>query len=309
MGEGSTGQTELSRDKIANLKISLPPLPEQRAIAHVLGALDNKIELNRKMNETLEGIAQTLFQSWFVDFDPVKAKAEGRKPAGMSEEIAALFPDGFEDSALGKIPMGWKVLLFNDLIDLIGGGTPKTSASEYWNGNIPWFSVADAPNASDVFVIDTEKHITQFGVDKSSTSILPIGTTIISARGTVGKCAMVGQPMAMNQSCYGVRGKNGISDTFVYYATCQNATGLQRSGHGSVFNTITRDTFKTIQVPFGKVEITQKLEECVRPFFDMILANCFQQKCLSEVRDSLLPKLISGEIRIKDAEKLVSEII
>ena len=101
------------------------------------------------------------------------------------------------------------------MIKLIGGGTPKTNIEEYWNGDIPWFSVVDAPNDSDVFVLDTEKHVTQLGVDKSSTKILRTGTTIISARGTVGKCALVGEPMAMNQSCYGINGNEGISDIFL----------------------------------------------------------------------------------------------
>lgn len=146
-------------------------------------------------------------------------------------------------------------MTLDDLVDLIGGGTPKTSKDEYWNGVIPWFSVVDAPNKSDVFVIDTGKHVTELGVEKSSTKILPIGTTIISARGTVGKCAMVGEPMAMNQSCYGVRGKKDISDSFVYYAIREKVTDLQRGGHGSVFNTITRDTFKTIKIALGEPEL------------------------------------------------------
>ncbi|MBI5526703.1 MAG: restriction endonuclease subunit S, partial [Deltaproteobacteria bacterium] len=134
---GITG-SDLSR-----LEIPVPPLSEQRAISHILGTLDDKIELNRRMSETLEAMARALFKSWFVDFDPVRAKAEGRD-TGLPKHIADLFPDSFADSELGEIPKGWEVWPFADTVEIIGGGTPKTSEPEYWNGDIPWFSVVDA---------------------------------------------------------------------------------------------------------------------------------------------------------------------
>lgn len=323
-----TSNPSLSRDTFASLLLPIPPRIRQRPIAYILSTLDEKIELNRRMNETLEGMAQALFKSWFVDFDPVidnalaagnpipeelQARAALRESLGDArkplEEVRSLFPSEFEyTEELGWIPKGWSVQSLDDLIELIGGGTPKTSVAEYWNGNIPWFSVVDAPNTY-VFVIDTEKHITRLGVDKSSTKILPVGTTIVSARGTVGKCAMVGEPMAMNQSCYGIIGKIGISDIFVYYAIREKVADLQRSGHGSVFNTITRDTFKTIRIAFGKAELTKKLEEYIDPLFERILANRFHDKNLSILRDILLPKLLSGEIRVSEAEKQVEAAI
>ena len=109
------------------LRVALPPLAEQKAIAAVLGALDDKIELNRRMNATLEAMARALFQSWFVDFDPVRAKLDGRQPAGLDPATAALFPNEFEDSTLGPIPKGWTVAAICDKIQLLSGGTPKTS--------------------------------------------------------------------------------------------------------------------------------------------------------------------------------------
>ena len=324
--------TTVSNIRIPNIqafKVPTPSLPEQKAIAHMLGALDDRIELNRRMNETLEAMAHALFKSWFVDFDPVidNGLASGKEiPAEFSDraaaraalgdqrqplptEIRTLFPDEFTDSSeLGWIPKGWEVKTFDQFVELIGGGTPKTSVEEYWGGDIPWFSVVDAPSPANVFVIDTEKHVTQLGVDNSSTKILPIGATIISARGTVGKCAIVGKPMAMNQSCYGVRGKKGIADFFVYYSIREQVEHLQRGGHGSVFNTITRGTFKIIKMAIGKTEITQRFEVCIRPFFDKILANNIQNVDLTKLRDTLLPKLLSGEIRIPEAEKMVEEL-
>jgi restriction endonuclease S subunit len=302
---GST-QPKLPLYGIKNIEVRFPPLPEQRATAHILGSLDDKIELNRRMNQTLEATARAIFKSWFVDFDPVRAKAEGR-PTGLPDDIAALFPDSFEDSELGEIPTGWRVLPLSEVVNIIGGGTPKTKVKEYWGGDIPWFSVVDAPTETDVFVIDTEKHITELGVEKSSTKVLRKGTTIISARGTVGKCALVGRPMAMNQSCYGIQGKNGESDYFVYFTIRRQVSDLQRSGHGSVFNTITRDTFKTIRIACPPTNITTSYEEIVHPLMELVLANLHENATLTSLRDTLLPKLISGELRVPDAEKFIEE--
>jgi len=211
LGLAAAGATRnaLTKGMIEDFKVPCPPIDEQKASADVLSALDDRITLLRETNATLEAIAQALFKSWFVDFDPVRAKQEGRAPEGMDEATAALFPDSFEESELGLVPKGSRVCSFTETLDVIGGGTPKTSVDEFWNGNIPWFSVVDAPATSDVFVVDTEKHITDAGLNGSSTKLLPAGTTIISARGTVGRLALTGRNMAMNQSCYGLRGKAG----------------------------------------------------------------------------------------------------
>ncbi|MEO1393080.1 MAG: restriction endonuclease subunit S [Cyanobacteria bacterium J06634_5] len=316
--------------ELPSFPVRIPSFSEQEAIAHILGSLDDKIELNRQMNETLEGMAQALFKSWFVDFDPVidnaiaagneipdalKARAAMRRGMGsnyksLAEELTKPFPSRFEYSdELEWYPATWNARPLDTLLHIIGGGTPKTSIPEYWNGDIPWFSVVDAPSPSNLFVIDTEKHVTEKGVEKSSTKILRAGTTIISARGTVGKCALVAKPMAMNQSCFGLQGQEEISDSFVYYTVLLSVSGLQRRAHGSVFNTISRDTFKTIDIPFCGVNLTLKFEEIVRPYFEKILENSIQSKTLAKLRDTLLPQLLSGTLRIPDAEKLVSEAL
>ena len=300
-------QDNINLATLDRLRFPLPPLYEQHAIAHILGSLDDKIELNRRTNETLEAMARAIFKSWFVDFDPVRAKVEGRD-TGLPSEIADLFPDSFEDSELGEIPRGWEVLPLSEVLNIIGGGTPKTKVKEYWGGDIPWFSVVDAPLDTDVFVIDTEKYITQQGVDHSSTKVLRRGTTIISARGTVGKCALVGYPMAMNQSCYGIQGERWLGDYFVYFTIRRQVTDLQRSGHGSVFNTITRDTFKTIRIVVPPTILTNSYEKILQPFMESILEKLHENTTLISLRDTLLPKLISGELRVPDAEKFVEEV-
>ncbi|MCX6544605.1 MAG: restriction endonuclease subunit S [Acidobacteria bacterium] len=304
MDVGSANPT-LNRNHLHPIEIRWPPLPEQHAIAHILGTLDDKIELNRRMNETLEAMARALFKSWFVDFDPVRAKAEGRDP-GLPKPLADLFPDSLEQSELGQIPKGWEVKPFADMVEIIGGGTPKTSAPEYWKGEIPWFSVADAPKRADVWVVDTEKTITREGVENSSTRILPVGATIISARGTVGRIALVGVPMAMNQSCYGLQGKRDRRGFCTYFATSDLVASLQQHAHGSVFDTITRDTLAGVSVAVPSAELVEAFDTRVGPSMERIRAGLFESRTLAAVRDTLLPKLISGELPVKDAERFVT---
>lgn len=294
---GSTFK-ELSGRALKEIPILIPPEQEQRAIAHILGTLDNKIELNRRMNETLEAIARAIFKSWFIDFDPVRAKAEGKKPFGMDEETAALFPSEFEDSEMGEIPKGWKIGPFTDTINILSGGTPKTSIAEYWGGNIPWYSVVDAPREGDVFTITTEKTITQAGVDNSATKVLPELTTIISARGTVGKLALTGTLMAMNQSCYGLVPVGEFGHYFTYFNTKQLVEMLRQNCHGSVFDTITRQTFSSIEVVVPPEPIIKKYEQIASPLLDLIRNNLYTSSTLAGIRDVLLPKLLSGEIRV-----------
>jgi len=298
-----SAQPFISQGDARAVEVAYPPLSEQRAIAHVLGTLDDKIELNRRTNETLEAMARALFKSWFIDFDPVRAKAEGRDP-GLPTDIAALFPDSFQDSDLGEIPKGWKVEPFSDTVDIVGGGTPKTTVPEYWDGDIPWFSVVDAPSVTDGWVIDTEKKITHEGVEKSSTRILPVGTTIISARGTVGRLALVGVPMAMNQSCYGLQGKAEHSSSFTYYSTRRLVTVLQQHAHGSVFDTITRDTLAGVSILVPPANVVQVFDSRVSPIFKRLRAALFESGTLAALRDALLPKLMSGELRVATDQQL-----
>jgi len=299
----------ITQDTFKIIETRLPPLPEQLAIAHILGTLDDKIELNRKMNETLEAIAKAIFKSWFVDFDPVRAKMEGQEPAGMDAETAALFPDGFEESELGEIPRGWKVDAVDKIINILSGGTPKTSISEYWDGDIPWFTPKDSPPSAQVFVIDTERHITELGVEKSATQVLPAGTTIITARGTVGKLALTGVPMAMNQTCYGIKGREGYSDYYIYYCLNNLLNELKQKTHGTVFETITTDTFKTIISIIPPAKLTVIYHNQIQDFINEIKINLFESRTLAQIRDALLPKLLSGEIRVGEAEKVVESAV
>lgn len=310
----SAGATRnaLTKAMIESLDIKVPPIQEQRAIAHILGTLDDKIELNRKQNETLEAMARALFKAWFVDFEPVRAKMEGRWQRGQSlpglpARLYDIFPDRLIESELGEIPEGWKVSSFSDAVDIIGGGTPKTSVSEYWDGEIPWFSVVDTPRPSDVFVVQTEKSITQAGLNGSSVRLIPKGTTIISARGTVGNLAIAGRDMVFNQSCYALRGKDGFRSYFIFLSARHMVEQLKAMSHGSVFSTITRQTFEAVRCVLPSKNISQQFEKNSAGLFAPILCHVNESRILAQLRDTLLPKLISGELRVPDVEQIVGE--
>lgn len=305
-------QQNLSGAVIKSLRLPFPPIQEQRAIAKILGALDEKIELNRRSSETLEAMARALFKAWFVDFEPVRAKMEGRWERGQSlpglpAHLYDLFPERLAESELGEIPEGWEMQPLSKLLTIIGGGTPKTSIEDYWGGEIPWFSVVDTPPASNVFVVATEKNITAQGLAGSSARLIPKGTTIISARGTVGNLAIAGCDMTFNQSCYGLRGTGGGGDYFVYLTSQQMVDQLKSMAHGSVFSTITRQTFEAIQRPVPPPGVLTAFEGLVRGWFDAILSSVVESRTLAQLRDTLLPKLISGELRVQDAERVFEE--
>ena len=295
-----SAQPSLNRNYIHPIPIDVPPVSEQHAIAHILGTLDDKIELNRRMNETLEAMACDLFKSWFVDFDPVRAKMAGRD-SGLPKPLADLFPDQLLCSDKRGIPAGWALSVLDDTIEIYSGGTPRTSVRSYWDGDIPWFTVKDAPTSSDIFVLETEKTVTQAGIENSATTILPEGTTIITARGTVGRLACTGVPMAMNQSCYGIRGKDGCPDFFTYWSIRTTLDELKKQTHGTIFDTITRQTFKHVTTTLVPIEIAQAFETTVGTVMGLMLKNLKESRTLVALRDTLLPKLISGEIRIREA--------
>ncbi len=281
---GTTQQNLLLGDLRAfELEIT-DDLATQNHIAAILSSLDDKIELNRQTNATLEAIAQAIFKEWFVDFNFPGATGE------------------MQDSELGPIPKGWKVENLSNTVEIIGGGTPKTSVEDYWNGDIPWFSVVDVPHDSDVFVINTEKKVTQTGIDNSSTNILPEGTTIISARGTVGKIALSGVPMAMNQSCYGLNGKQDDIGIYTFYLTRSISLQLQKGANGSVFDTITRSTFEQMAVVHPPKEVIERFNIAINAVMMRIKENLYESSTLIQIRDNLLPKLMSGKICIKEVE-------
>ena len=168
---------------------------------------------------------------------------------------------------------------------------------QYWDGGIPWYTAKDAPSLSDIFVLTTERSISQAGVENSSTKVLPIGTTVITARGTVGRLACLGIPMAMNQTCYGLRGASGYPDFFTYWNVRNTVNDLRARTHGTIFDTITRETFKIAEAVLAPVSVAKAFESVLGPLMNRILENLNESRSLTTQRDVLLPRLVSGEFQ------------
>lgn len=299
----TTVQATFNLKDLANLPVPLPPDDVRLPMTALLGALDDKIELNRRMNETLEAMARAIFKDWFVDFGPTRAKAEGRVPY-LAPEIWSLFPARLDGD--GK-PEEWERGKLLDHAKLISGGTPKTDIAEYWNGPISWASAKDVSQCSDLFLVDTERTITQRGLDESATRIVPATSTVVVARGaTTGRYCILGRDMAMNQTCYALHSIEK-RPFWLNAAFSSLVETLVHAAHGSVFDTITTSTIEGARLILSDERLRDSFETLVRPMFEQILSNVEESQILAALRDLLLPKLMSGEIRVKDAEKAVGE--
>lgn len=247
-------------------------------VVNILSSLDRKIELNNKINADLEEMAQAIFKNWFVDFEP--------------------FKDGkFVDSELGMIPEGWKVGRLTDVIKLMPGGTPKTSEPLYWdNGTIPFFSPKDV---NGVYCFATEKHITETGLNKCSSNLYPKDTIFITCRGTVGKVCLAACDMAMNQSNYAIKAIDGYSQYYVFFLVKSVVERLIKKSNGAVFSAITSKDFdEEILIPSQKA--VEDFTNVIDGFFRRIFTICTENSRLSLLRDTLLPRLMSGELEVPE---------
>jgi type I restriction enzyme S subunit len=289
------------------MRLHLPSVHEQRAIAHILGTLDDKIELNRRMNETLEAIAQALFKSWFVDFDPVRAKAEGRDP-GLPKEIADLFPDRFDESELGEIPAAWEIRTIGTLAEVLGGSTPRTIETEYWdNGAHYWATPKDLSTLTVPALLTTERRITDAGLAQISSGLLPAGTVLLSSRAPIGYLAIAEVPVAINQGFIAMKPRKGMSNLFLLQWARVAHEDILSHANGSTFLEISKANFRPIPVVAPPVEVLGAFDRVARPLYERIVANERESRTLAATRDTLLPKLICGELRIPRGERLSAE--
>lgn len=249
---------------INEIDISLPEKDEQNEIAEVLSSLDDKIDLLHRQNQTLEQMAETLFRQWFVE----------------------------------EADEGWEETTLFDAIELVGGGTPKTSIEEYWNGNIKWLSGGDIASNHKSIITSSEKTITEEGLNNSSAKLLPKFSTVISARGTVGKYCIISEPMAYSQSNYGIKPKYQDCYFFTYLLINHSVEELNSAAYGSVFDTITTNTFKGLEITLPSEKEIKAFEAKVENYFFKILNNQTHIRTLTALRDALLPKLMSGEVRV-----------
>lgn len=262
-----------SPDRISAYEYKFPNLATQKKIAEILGAYDAKIENNSTIIKKLELMAQTLFNEWFVNF----------KFPGV-DKVKFIY------SETGEIPEGWKVGKFTEYISVLGGGTPPTGVQEYWNGEIPFFTPKDAD--AGFYCLSTEKNITNLGLSNCSSQLYPTNTVFITARGTVGKLALSGVPMAMNQSCYALQGKRGMQSFFVMLLTQNLIKELQQVAIGGVFDTITTSTFENTEILIPEDHLIEKFHTVISPLFQKILSLNLENQALIRSRDQLLIKLV-----------------
>jgi len=296
----------LNQSIVGGIEVSIPPYPQQIAIAHILGTLDDKIELNRKTNETLEGIAKALFKSWFVDFDPVRAKAEGR-PTGLPDEISELFPDSFEESELGDIPSGWSVAEIGDLLDLERDSvTPSDSGEEIFDHySIPAFDEGLMPSLEAGQSIKSNKYLVTDGVFMVS-KLNPrfpriwVPSKYTSRRRICSTEFLVCRP------------KVKIDTPFALHVTKSRSVVQQMSdlasGTSNSHQRVRPADF--VGLPFVKPSsaLVELFSEMVGPMLEKHLLTRDENQALSKSRDTLLPRLISGELRVPDAEKMLEAV-
>ncbi len=294
-----TSQPFITLDALMSAPVDIPDRNTQVAIAGILGALDDKIELNRRMNSTLEAMARALFQSWFVDFDPVHAKAEGRQPVGMDAETAALFPDSFEDSALGPIPKGWQPATVKDIGDVVTGKTPSTVDPRNFGDDVSFITIPDMHNK--IFATVTARKLSKFGAQAQPSKSLPVGTLCVSCIATPGLVVITTEIAQTNQQINAVV-PNDRDDTFFWFWVLKNL-GADIASHGSggsVLSNLSKGGFESLQIMKPPKHMINKYSKTVEPIFEKIRTVALESERISVVRDTLLPKLLSGELRVGD---------
>ncbi|MDP8567829.1 restriction endonuclease subunit S [Methylophilus aquaticus] len=263
MSIGST-QAALTIQGLKNLDFHAPPVEEQKAIASVLSSLDDKIDLLHRQNNTLERMAETLFRQWFVE-------------------------EAQED---------WEEGTLDDLISVKGGTTPSTKEPSFWNGNINWTSPRDLSNQQSVFMFDTERKITEKGLAKIGSGLLPVGTLLMSSRAPIGYLAISDIPVAINQGYIAIVCDKLVSNYFMYLWCKVNMEQIKNAGNGSTFEEISKSNFRELSTLKPSKEAITKFDETVAQIFAKIKTNQQQIQTLEKLRDNLLPKLMSGEVRV-----------
>ena len=271
----------IKQSELRQVRVPIFPLLVQRRIAGILSAYDDLIENNQRRIQILETMARALYREWFVEF---------RFPGHDKIPRVA--------SPLGDIPQGWEIVAFTEIVDVLGGGTPKTAVAEYWNGEIPFFTPRDAPAC--FYVQDTDKHITRLGLSKCASELYAPDTVFITARGTVGKVALPSVSMAMNQSCYALRGKAGIPQRFLFLLTLQQVDYLQTNTGGATFGTIVVDTFRQMKGVKPAHEVIASFARQIDAIFEHVDTIQRQMQNLRRTRDLLLPRLLSGQVALAE---------
>lgn len=300
---GRSAQAGFNRGDLAAIQVPLPGRAEQRRIAIFLDIFERRIALLRQTNASLESIAQALFKSWFIDFDPVRAKAEGREPEGMDAATAVLFPAEFEESELGPVPKGWTVQPIGDLVEAVGGSTPDTKNEAFWEPAVHhWTSPKDLSGATAPVLLDTERKVSDAGLAKISSGLLPVGTLLMSSRAPIGYLSLSQVPVAINQGYIAMPRGGRLPPEYMYFWCQLNMEVIKGRANGSTFMEISKKAFRPIPALLPSPEVVNRFHEFATTVFSRVTANERQARALADLRDTLLPRLISGKLRLQEVQ-------
>lgn len=296
-----TAVPHISGKQILDFQFRLPPYAEQKAIAAVLGSLDDKIEQNRKTAAALERLARAIFKAWFVDFEPVKAKAAGAKSfPTMPQDVFDSLPTSFTDSELGPIPEGWEVKEIGDVVSVKGGGTPRTTEPEYWDGGTHcWATPKDMSRLAHPVLLDTERRISDAGLACISSGLLPVGTVLLSSRAPVGYLALAAVPTAINQGFIAMVCDGPLPPAYVLNWSEHSLDVIKARASGTTFPEISKRNFRPIPVAVPSEIVVASYAEIVDPLVGSITASVRETERLAAMRDYLLPLLLSGRVRVQ----------
>lgn len=301
-----TTNLSLSRDDFFSFK--LPPFNEDRSnLVQTLEKIEAKIDLNQKMSATLEAMAHTLYRSWFVAFDPVHARSQSLQPDHMDTNTAALFPDRFGEDGF---PVGWEVTSIGEVAQIVGGGTPKSSEPAYWEGGLHlWATPKDLSKLGQPVLFDTARKVTDAGLAKISSRLSPAGTLLLSSRAPIGYLAIAARPVTVNQGFIAIRETEKISRLEAYFWCVENMDLIHANANGSTFQEISKKNFRPIQYALPPKPIRDAFNEQAGAFFERLSLLCQENHTLATLRDTLLSRLMSGELRIGDAHEQVEEML
>ena len=284
-----SAQPSLNRNYIYSIPLRIPNENEQRAIAATLSALDDKIELNNRINKTLEEMAQAIFKQWFVDFQFPDENGQPYKSGGGE----------MEGSELGLIPKGWKVGVISDLGQVVGGSTPSKANNDYYtDGGIPWITPKDLSVNRDKYIGRGAIDITEAGLRNSSAQVIPKGTVLFSSRAPIGYIAIAKNNVTTNQGFKSVVPHAGVGSEFIYYMLKWITPDIENRASGSTFKEISGGEMKKVPILLPNLVAIKQFEEIVAFFGVQMQGNEEQNNNLISLRDALLPKLMSGEIRV-----------
>lgn len=305
-----TAVPHISGKQILAFEFRLPPKDVRISIGKILSDIDRKVSINTQTNQTLEEMAQAIFKSWFVDFDPVKTKMNGEQPEGMDEATASLFPEKLVESEMGLIPEGWEVLPSEKVASVSIGKTPPRKEPQWFsedNKDVTWISIRDMGKAG-TYALDSTEYLTQEAVDKFNVKVIPDNTLILSFKLTVGRVAITHGKIATNEAIAHYKlGQNSRVSTNYLYSYMKQFNFDSLGSTSSIAKAVNSKIIKALPVIVPSKEVLDSFNTLVKPLFDKIKSNQMENQSLENLRDTLLPKLLSGEIDL-DSVNDISEV-